>query len=67
MSLFVGDNLLGAINQHEDPPDTWGMLKSMFSAGDQQHIQVLSNRLYGMTMREGEDINFYLTDAMDLR
>jgi hypothetical protein len=67
LTMSVGDNLLGAINQHEDPADTWGMLKSMFSAGDQQQIQMLTNRLYGMTMREGEDINTYLTDAMDLR
>ena len=28
---------------------------------------MLTNRLYGMTMREGEDINIYLTNTVDLR
>ena len=35
LTMFIGDNLLGAVNQHEDLAGTWEMLKSMFSAGDQ--------------------------------
>ena len=36
LTMSVGDNLLGVVNQHEDPADAWSMLKSMFSTGDQQ-------------------------------
>jgi hypothetical protein len=54
LTTSVGDNRLGGVNQHEDPAESWAMLKMMFLEGDQHHhIQRLTNKFYGMAMKEG--------------
>ena len=67
LTMSISDNLLRTIDQHDDPADAWSMLLAMSSAGDQQQIQMISNKLHAISMRKGEDINNYLTTAMDLR
>lgn len=65
--MSVADSLIGSVSSYDDPADSWAMLKNMFGAGNQQQIMLLMSKLHNMTMEEGEEVNTYLSEAMDIR
>jgi hypothetical protein len=65
--LSVVDTLVGFIAGKDDPADSSELLRLMYNSGDQQQILFLTNKLFGLTLKEGSDINVFLTEASDLR
>jgi hypothetical protein len=65
--LSVVDILISLVASKQDPADSWDLLKKMYNVGDQQQILLLTNKLYNLSMKEGGDINAYLTEASELR
>jgi hypothetical protein len=67
MILSVSDNLIGFVVGKDDRADFWDLLRRMYNAGDQQQILLLTNKLLGISFKDGGDISAYLTEANDLR
>lgn len=69
-TMSAGDNRLGAVNQHEDPAESWAMLKMMFLEGSRSTTSYSNANQQTLWHGNGggrRDINTYLTEAMDMR
>ena len=65
--LSVSDSLLGIVAGKQDLADSWDLLRRMYNAGDQPQILFLTNKLYNLSMKDGEEVSTYLMEASNLR
>jgi hypothetical protein len=65
--LFVSDSFVGLVAGKSDPANSWDVLKRMYNSRDQQQILLLTNKLFGISMKEGNDVSAYLMEANDIK
>jgi hypothetical protein len=65
--LSVEDNLVNTVVEFTDPALAWEALRLQFQSRDASQINLLSQQLHNITMKDGTDVEKYITKAKDLK
>ena len=65
--LLIWDSLLGIVTGKQDPGDSWDLSRKMYNAEIQPQIVFLTNKLYNISMKDGEELAMYLMEASNLQ
>jgi hypothetical protein len=65
--LSVEDNLVNTVVEFTDPALPWEALRLQFQSRDASQMNLLSQQLQNITMKDGTDVEKYITKAKDLK